>query len=136
MQIIKKQSGWTMWSMLFTLSVLGFFAYIAMQLVPVYSANSNMKNAMKISLRDVDVNTVTRSQITRAMMQQLYLDGNIDDLNLKNDLKITRDRVNLSMVVDYKNIVPLFANISLLVEFKPTLKCSLSSGVCTESAAQ
>lgn len=131
----KRQGGWTIWSMMFTLSTLGFIAFIAMQLVPVYATNSNVKNAMKTSVRNTDVKKITRGQIIKGMRQQLYLDGGVDDIDYKTDLKVTRDKFKLFITVDYESRVPLFANISILVDFKPTLECSLN-GACEEGVAK
>jgi len=47
---INQQKGWTMWSLMFVLGVVGLFAYVGFQLVPVYSANSNIKNAMQLAI--------------------------------------------------------------------------------------
>jgi hypothetical protein len=135
MKNIKHQAGWTMWSMIFTMFVVGFFAYITMQLVPVYSSNSNVKNAMKVSVRDADIRKVTRSRIVKGIKSQLYLDGGSSGINYKESLKITRDRNQLIITIDYERVVPLFADISILVNFRPSLKCSLNGG-CTEGKAE
>lgn len=131
MQNIKAQGGWTFWSMVFTLGVLGFFVYVGMKLVPIYSGNSNVKNAMKVSLKNVDVRKATRSQVVKGMKGQLYLDGGGPDIDYKEDLKIVRDRNKLTVSIDYQRIVPLFSNISILVDFNPILECSLNGG-CKE----
>lgn len=132
MNNIKKQAGWTLWSMLFTMFVIGFFTYIGMNLVPVYSNNSNIKNAMKISVRDVDIRKVTKSQISIGMQKQLLLDGSLNGIDLRKKLKITRNNNNMTLSVEYERTVPLFADISILVNFHPVLECSFSGG-CKES---
>lgn len=132
MSKIKSQGGWTFWSLVFTLAVVGFFAFVGMQLIPVYNSNSNVKNAMKVGVRDLDVRKATRSQIVKGIKRQLYLDGGSTDIDFKEDLKVVRDRSNLTIIIDYQRVVPLFANISILVDFKPGLKCSLNGG-CEEA---
>lgn len=135
MKNIKSQAGWTMWSMLFTLSTVGFFSYVGMQLVPVYSSNSNVKNAMKISVRDLDTRRATRTQIIRGIQAQLYLDGGndlISSIDFKKALKLTRDNKYLTIDMEYDRTVPLFANISIFLEFNPSLKCTFD-GDCVES---
>lgn len=132
MQNIKSQGGWTFWSMMFTLGVLGFFAYVGMQLVPVYSANSNVKNAMKVSLKNIDVRKATRSQVIKGVKAQLYLDGGSKFIDYKNDLEVVRDRNKLTVSINYQRIVPLFSNISILADFNPILECSLNGG-CKEA---
>ena len=135
MKIIKqpknfgKQQGWTFWSLAFTLSVIMFFAYVGMQLVPVYSANENIKNAMYLSLDEIDLRTVTRSKVIRKIDDQLYLDGSHGLLNYKTDLKMNRSRNNFTLVADYAREIPLFFNLSIKAKFDTTIECDLD-GKC------
>lgn len=113
------QRGATFWNMAFILGVLGLVAYIAMQLVPVYSTNSNVKNAMILTLDDIDIDLrrVKRSQIQDRIDKQLYLDASHDVLNYKEDLKISRSDQKFILQTKYTRTVPLFFNLSLLAEF-------------------
>ena len=88
-----------------------------MQMVPVYAVNSNIKNAMELSLEDIDLRRVTRAQIVRSMQQQLYLDSSHRILDYKNDLKIQRSRDQFIIETKYQSEVPLFSNVSLLFKF-------------------
>lgn len=131
MKNIKYQSGWTLWSLLFTLSVVGFFSYVGMQLVPVYSGNSNIKNAMKNSIMELDIRKATRSQISLGMSRQLVMDSAQNSVDLRKQLKVVRDKNNLTISIKYDRLVPLFGNISLFLDFHPSLECSFSGG-CKE----
>ncbi|HAU68258.1 MAG TPA: hypothetical protein DCW52_07660 [Gammaproteobacteria bacterium] len=113
----RNQAGWTFWSLLF-ISALGVFtAYIVMQMVPVYAMNANIKNAMELSVEEMDLRRVTRAQIVRGMQQQLYLDSSHKVLDYKKDLKIQRSRDQLIIETKYQSEVPIFNNISLLFKF-------------------
>ncbi|RBP49271.1 DUF4845 domain-containing protein [Arenicella xantha] len=127
---IKHQGGWTFWSMAFTLSVLMFFAYVGMQLVPVYSANQNIQNAIFRSVEGSDLRKVSRAEVIKRINQQLYLDGSHKILDYKNDLKITRSRNSFLVQAKYERKVPLFFNISVAVDFSPKAQCDLN-GRCT-----
>ena len=117
-KLIKRQAGWTFWSLLF-ISALGVFtAYIVMQMVPVYAVNANIKNAMELSLEDIDLRRATRTQIVRSMQQQLYLDSSHTVLDYKKDLKIQRSRDQFIIETKYQSEVPLFSNVSLLFKFE------------------
>ena len=117
MQQIKTQQGWTFWSLLFVMSVILFFSYVGMQLVPVYAANDNVKNAMVRSLEDSDLRKINRSQIIRKMDAQLYLDGSHKLLNYKTDLKVKRSRRQFILETQYEREIPLFYNLFVLVKF-------------------
>jgi len=121
-----KQQGWTMWGMLFVLSVLFVVAFIGMQLVPVYSGNENVKNAMRVSLEDRDLSKITRSAVIKGMNKQLYLDGATGVIDFKKDLKISRSRNKFIVQVSYSREVPIVANISLVAKFNPKAECALN----------
>ena len=111
------QGGWTFWSAMFVMLVLGSLAYVGMQLVPIFSTNQNVQNAMNRSLEEADPKTITRAYIIRKMQAQLYLDGSHHTLDYKKDLKVKRLRSKLVVEVKYQREVPLFYNMSLLVRF-------------------
>jgi len=124
---ISTQGGWTFWSLLFVLSVIMFFAYVGMQLVPIYAANENVKNAMNLSLENVDLNKATRRLIIRKMNDQLYLDGDHYLLNYKTDLKVRRSRKEFILETKYRREIPLFYNISVVADFNNVETRTLAS---------
>ena len=124
-QNIRKQAGWTFWSLGFTLAVIVFFAYVGMQLVPVFSANENVKNAMIRSLDEVDLRTVSRTKVIRKISDQLYLDGSHNLIDYKNELKMSRSRNSFTLSADYAREIPLFFNLSIKAKFDPIVECDL-----------
>ncbi len=123
---ISSQAGWTMWSMLFVMSVLFVVAYVAIQLVPIFSANENVKNAMRQSVEDKDLSKISRNQIIRGMQDQLYLDGSHELLDYKKDLNMARNRNKFLLEVKYEREVPLVANLVLIARFNPKVECELN----------
>jgi len=123
---IGSQAGWTMWSMLFVMSVLFVAAYIVIQLVPIFSANENVKNAMRQSVEDKDLRKISRNQIIRGMQDQLYLDGSHELLDYKKDLNMARNRNKFLLEVKYEREVPLVANLVLIARFNPKVECELN----------
>ncbi|MEM7357822.1 MAG: DUF4845 domain-containing protein [Pseudomonadota bacterium] len=122
-----KQQGWTFWSLLFVMLVVGFFAYVGMQLVPIYATNENVVNAMRQSLEEVDLNRVNRATIIRKMNAQLYLDGSHQLLNYKTDLKVRRSRRLFVVETTYRREIPLFYNLSLVASFHNVEERTLTS---------
>ena len=103
--------------MFFVLGVILLFSYVGFQLVPVYSANENVLNAMERSLDDVDLRTVNRAAIVRKMDSQLYLDGSHELINYRNDLKVKRSRKQFILQTTYQREVPMFFNLFLVAKF-------------------
>lgn len=126
---IKRQGGWTFWSLTFTLGVLGFFAYIGMQLVPIYTVNGNIENAMQRSIDGVNLRSVGRAEIIKKMDKQLYLDGSHKLLNYKEDLVIKRSRSLFTLQISYERRVPIVGNLSIIADFNPMVECSFT-GQC------
>ena len=102
-----------------------FFAYVGMQLVPVYSANESIRKAMSNSVQDVDLRTITRSKVIRKIDDQLYLDGNHGLLDYKTDIKMSRNRNAFTLIADYAREIPLFFNLSVKAKFDTTIECDL-----------
>lgn len=113
-----RQQGWTIWSLLFSIAVVMFFAYVGMKLVPVYSSNNNIKNAMEVAFENSgSVRSLQRSEYINKLNRQLYLDGTHKLIDFKKELTFTKAKNNVTARVDYFREVPLFFNISLKVDF-------------------
>ena len=122
---ISQQKGWTMWSLMFVLGVVGLFAYIGFQLVPVYSTNNNIKNAMRITLDNTDPRSVGRSGVISKMNSQLVLDGAFGVIDFKKDLAVKRTQRELILKINYEKRIPLFFNLSLVASFENEAKRDL-----------
>ena len=122
---IGQQGGWTMWSLMFVIGVISLAAYIGFQLVPVYTTNSNVTNAMKVAIDGISPNNVSRSAIIRTMRAQLNLDGANDLLDYKKDLNVKRTQRELIVNVNYEQRVELFYNLSLVATFENEVKRGL-----------
>jgi len=123
MQNFASQAGMTLWGVVYVLCTLGFMAFVGMQLVPVYSADQSVRNAMIRSMDGKDIKKASRGQIIKAMQQQLHLDGNHGLFDYNKSLKVTRDRSKLAMAVNYERRIPLFHNISIVADFDTTIHC-------------
>jgi len=122
---ISRQEGWTMWSLMFILGVIALFAYIGLQLFPIYTTNANVENAMKVAIDNLDKSKVNRAAIVRTLNNQLYLDGADSLLDYKNDLEIKRTQRELIVNINYERKVHLFFNLSLVATFENEVKRQL-----------
>lgn len=122
---VRNQQGWTIWSMMFVLSVLFVLAYLGMQLVPIFSTNGAIEGAMRQSVEGSDLRKITRRQVIGEMNKQLYIDGNHELLDYKNDVKMSRNKNKFILEAIYEREVPLVANLVLIARFNPKVECDL-----------
>ena len=122
---IKRQGGWTFWSLLFVLLTVFFFAYVGMQLAPIFAENKNVENAMQLAIDNVDPTKTNRRQVVRKLQNQLYLDGSHALLDYKTDLKFTRSRKEFIIETHYRREVHLFFNIGVFVTFDNVVEKNL-----------
>ena len=115
---IDRQQGWTMWSIMFVAGIIVLFSYIGIQLVPVYTTNSNVTNSMKVAIDGLSPNNVSRSAVIRTMTAQLNLDGAVELLDFKKDLVVKRTQRQIIVQVNYERRVELFYNLSLVATFE------------------
>ena len=122
---IKTQQGWTMWSLMFVIGVLVLFGYIGLKLFPLYTTNSNLGKAMQQTIDQVDKAKISRASVVRTLKKQLYIDGNDDLLDYKNELDLKRTQRELVMTVNYERRIDLFYNLSLVATFSNEFKSDL-----------
>jgi len=117
MKSFRYQRGMTMWGMIFVLFVLGFCLFITFKLFPVYMNDIKVSNALKSVSNELKGGAPTRTDIIVALVKRM----NIDDftgVNFDKDLTIQAKGTGREVLIVYDVVVPLFANISLLLDFK------------------
>lgn len=112
-----KQRGLTLTGMLFWSVVLVLVAVLGMKVVPVYIENGTIKKNLVAMANDTSLQNANAGQIRLAFSKRAQID-NITVITAKN-IKITRDKKGQNhLSVDYSVNVPLFANISLQIDFE------------------
>ncbi len=123
---IDNQKGWTIWSMLFVMSVIFVLAYVGMQLVPMFTANESVEKAMRGSVENKDLRKMTRRNVIGEMNRQLYVDGNHELIDYKNQLIVKREKGKFLIEANYEREIPMVANIVLVARFNPKVECDLT----------
>ena len=119
---LNKQQGWTMWGLIVALGLVIFFVYIGMKLVPIYNQNMSVKNAMETAFTRVEsLRTLKKAKYVSFVQRQLYLDEAHRDIAFQDLIDFRRDKRNIVVTLDYSQVVPLFFNISLKVDFNESI---------------
>lgn len=109
-----KQRGISLLGGLVVLALIGFFLTAAFKVGPLYLDNSFVSAAIA-SLEKDDVHNMTNQEIRRKLGAQFDI-NNIRDVNSK-EIKITRQRTNTIVTLDYERRVNFMGNVDVVVVF-------------------
>lgn len=110
-----KQSGITLIGFVVVLLIAGFFAYMAMKLVPPYVDYFGVSKAMQ-QVATEGVEGKTQNSIRRDFMFKLSFQYADDVIKPKN-IQFKRDKSGTNMIVDYEQRVHFVYNIDFLLHF-------------------
>lgn len=99
----------------FLLVIGSIFAF---RLIPAYIQNSTISNAFKVIAHDPDMQKATLQEIRTSFSKR----ATIDDITAikPEDIEIATDDGQLVLSASYVVTVPLAANASLVLDFKPS----------------
>lgn len=112
------QRGLGMWGMLFVFLVIGFVALVTMKCLPIYLNQLKVETAVTAIADDSSFSKATPFEIRRALQRRWDVDD-VKHLKTK-DIKIQRADNTRTLSYDYEVKVGLFANISIVIQFKDT----------------
>ena len=111
----RKQSGMTMLGFLITLSVIMFFLYTGMKVVPMYIEYYSVKKALAGMANEPGIGSKSKEQVYALFFRRLNMSyAN----NVKKDaLKIESTDQGLMLTVDYEQRKQLIANLDVVGKF-------------------
>jgi len=103
-------SGLFLWSF-----VLFFVAVLGMKLVPVYIENAAIKKTLIAIANDPVLQNGTKAEIRTSFNKR----AQIDDISVVNesDIEFSKENGQVVLSIIYSVKIPLFANISLYLDF-------------------
>jgi len=115
----RHQKGGSLIGLLFNCGLILFAAFIAMKLVPVYSAESAIQAKLESSLESFSqVSQVNKKTLAASMTKRLNIDG-IETAGLYDEMVIEKvSSKSINVKIPYQKIVPLFGDISFLFKFE------------------
>jgi Tfp pilus assembly major pilin PilA len=116
-----KQSGITLIGFLIVLAIAGFFAFMAMKLVPAYVEYMGVKKAMtQIATGGIEgksLDDIRRDLIFKMGFQY------VDDATIKpKDITLSRENNAAILNVSYDKQVPFLYNIDFLLHFDKSVQ--------------
>lgn len=117
MQFKKYQRGMSIWSASFVLGVFAFIIFLIFKLFPPYMESFKAKNALDSVAKSADIGTMAKADIVAALARRFDID-NIDTVDPAKNLYIEPRGRNARLIsLRYEVVVPLFYNVSLLLDF-------------------
>lgn len=119
----EKQKGLTFLSTLLLVMVVGFFAYLAIRLVPVYLEYFNVTSSLK-SLASEESQGLGVGELRERFMKRLQINDvkHVD----RRDVKITRDGGQRVVSVQYEVRQNFYGNVHLLIVFDESVSIPIN----------
>ncbi len=116
-----KQSGITLIGFVMVLAILGFFAFMAMKLVPAYIEFMGVNKAMN-QIATGGIEGKTLDDIRRDLMFKMGFQY-VDDSTIKpKDITISRANNAATLNVVYDKQIPFIYNIDFLLHFEKSVQ--------------
>lgn len=124
MRMQKKQKGLTMIGFVLMLCIVGFFAYAAMKLVPVYTEYYGVVKSVKSMQTEPGIDSMNIGEIRRKL-EPIFDVQYVDETNVPmSSVTLITTKGQHSLRVAYDRVIPFIYNIDLLVHFEKTVDIS------------
>lgn len=115
---MRKQEGVSLLGFIFWLVVVLFVLLLGFKLGPAYVEYVSIKRQFQILAHDPSLAGATRRDVEGAFVRRATMED-IRSIG-PNDLQVSRDGDRLIISAQYSVRVPLFGNMSALLDFNPT----------------
>ena len=112
----KRQRGMTFISWLLVLGIAGGIAAIALTLIPIYLEHYSIKHVLVQFEDERDLDKMSTTEVRALMHKRLKING-VYDFNVKENLKVERDKGRVTVRVLYEVRKPVLGNVDLVVHF-------------------
>jgi hypothetical protein len=111
------QKGMTIWSMSFVLGVLGITVFLILKLFPVYMQDFKVDKALRSVAAQPGAGALSKPEIVEALYKRFMVDD-IEYVKPEQQLTVEQSGKKKIYRLDYEAVVPLFHNVSALIEFQ------------------
>jgi len=110
------QRGITFIGWLILLIPIAIVGYAGIRLIPVYINSMNVSKALSLVASEAKSGSATSPVLLRTSIEKNFDVQSIEHPTPK-DLDVHREGDHLVILADYEDVVPMFGNVSLLVQF-------------------
>lgn len=113
----QQQAGMTFWGAAFVIAVVVFFFFIGFKLFPFYMEDFKVRSALDSLARDADAGSKSKADLVEILQKRFDID-NVTSVTPTQHLFIESRGRQRVLRISYEAVVPLFYNISALLEFE------------------
>ena len=117
---IRKNNGLTLLGFLIVLSVVLFFAYAGMRIVPMYLEYNALVNAMDMLKNEPGASSMSPTQIKKRVKNSLWVSYASDNISESN-MRISKTSAGVNLRVAYEVRKPFLGNIDIIGKFDRTV---------------
>lgn len=122
---MKRQSGWTLWTLLGMATLIISLALLFMALFPHYFDNMKLQQALETLSEDPQVTKMDRIRIINELDKILYIDYGHQIVNLRDSVSISKNKTDMIIEIRYEVVEPLVLNVSALLDFENRIEIPL-----------
>lgn len=127
MKLGMQQRGITLLGFLMVMAVVGFFAFLAMRLFPVYSEYYSVVSAMKGVQGEPGVGQMDPSKI-RELLNRRFFVSYVESVKPQH-VKVTRSATGYTLNIKYEVRRPLAYNLDYVAMFDKSVELARQGGV-------
>ena len=116
-----KQTGISFWGLLVVAGVLIFFLLMFFKLLPSYIEHAKVKTAITGISQQPNAINMEKGEIKAALQRRLDIDD-VNDVDLSKSLFVEKKPGVTVIRVTYERRIPLFYNISALLDFNDSVQ--------------
>jgi Domain of unknown function (DUF4845) len=117
-----KQRGVTFLGWVILLIPFALMIYLAIRLTPVYVNYMAVAKAMNKISSEVAPGTAVDERAIRFSLDKSFNIEGINFPSIKDNFRVQRDGDDIVAIIEYEEVAPVIANVSILVQFKKQVK--------------
>jgi len=122
---MRRQAGWTIWSLLGISTIIITLALLFMALFPHYFDNMKIQSALETLSQDPRVSSMDRLHIVQELDKILYIDYGHQIVKLRDAVSIEKGKTHMTIRVHYEVVEHLVYNLSALMDFTNSVEVPL-----------
>ena len=117
-----KQRGVTFLGWVILLIPFALMIYLAIRLTPIYVNYMAVAKAMNKISSEVAPGTAVDERAIRFSLDKSFNIEGINFPSIKDNFRVQREGDDIVAIIEYEEVAPVIANVSVLVQFKKQVK--------------